>query len=152
MIRVGLDTDILAYVVGVDRHSKDRSKIEAARDVLGRFDEQVVLVAPMQVLGELFNVLTRSGADRAEARRIVLGMADRFALADSTRASFMSAFDLASAHKMQMWDALILNAAVEAGCAILLSEDMAEGFSWRGTVVINPLAETRDPRLLKLLA
>lgn len=152
MIRVALDTNVLAYAVGVDHHPGDAPKIEAARDILGRFGEQVVLVVPMQVLGELFNVLTRSGADRAEAQRIVLAMADRLALAESNRAAFLSAFDLATAHKMQVWDALILNAAAEAGCTMLLSEDMAEGFAWRGTTVVNPLAEALDPRLTKLLA
>ena len=108
-------------------------------------------MAPMQVLGELFNVLTRSGATREEARRIVLGMADRFAIAESTTASFMSAFDLATTHKMQVWDALILNVAAEAGCALLLSEDMGDGFAWRGTVVVNPLAGQPNERLRRLL-
>lgn len=152
MTRVALDTNILAYVVGVNRLPEDLPKIEASREVLGRFDEQVVLVVPMQVLGELFNVLTRSGATREEARNTVLGMADRFAVAESTRAGFMSALDLATVHKMQVWDALILNAAAEAGCAILLSEDMGDGFLWRGTAVINPLADRPDARLARLIA
>jgi predicted nucleic acid-binding protein len=50
-----------------------------------------------------------------------------------------------------MWDALILNAAAEAGCGLLLSEDMAGGFAWRGTVVIDPFAAKIDKRLVRIV-
>ncbi len=49
-------------------------------------------------------------------------------------------------------DALILNAAAEAGCELLLSEDMASGFAWRGTVVVNPFAPSPGERLARLAA
>ena len=35
---------------------------------------------------------------------------------------------------------MILNAAADAGCALLLSEDMRPGFAWRGVTVANPFA------------
>jgi len=38
------------------------------------------------------------------------------------------------------------------GCTLFLSEDMANGFAWRGTVVINPFAASVDERLSRLLA
>ena len=37
--------------------------------------------------------------------------------------------------------------AAEVGCRLLLSEDMQDGFSWRGVTVVNPFAATRHPLL-----
>lgn len=152
MNRVAFDTNVLAYIAGVERHVDDAAKIDGSRTLLRRLRGQASLVAPMQALGELYVVLTRSGATRDEAREAVLRMAQTFGTADSARSAFLSAFDLAAAHKLQFWDALILNAAADAGCTLLLSEDMATGFAWRGTVVVDPFAVAPDERLTRLLA
>lgn len=152
MIRVAVDTNILVYNARVERHADDVRKIAACEALLRRLNQQVTLVIPVQVLGELFSVLTRSGRTREFARQAVLVLAQSFVTVDSTNTVLESALDLAATHNLQFWDALILNAAAEAGCAMLLSEDMGEGFSWRGAVVVNPLAGSLDPRLHRLLA
>jgi predicted nucleic acid-binding protein len=51
----------------------------------------------------------------------------------------------------QFWDAMILSAAADAGCTLLLSEDMQNGFVARGVTVVNPLADAPHPRLAGLL-
>jgi predicted nucleic acid-binding protein len=150
--RLAFDTNVLAYIAGVDRHAADGRKIEASRTLLKRLQGRATLIAPVQVLGELFVVLTRSGASRDEARETVLRMAQAFGAADSDSSAFLSALDLAASHKLQFWDALILNAAAEAGCTFLLSEDMSSGFTWRGVVVVDPFAPSLDGRLARLIA
>ena len=152
MSRIAFDTNVLAYIAGVDRHPDDAAKIDTSRTLLRQLRGQASLIAPVQVLGELYVVLNRSGASREEARETVLRMARAFGTADSNSSAFLSALDLASGHQLQLWDALILNAAAEAGCALLLSEDMSSGFAWRGTVVINPFAASVDERLSRLIA
>ena len=151
-MRIAFDTNVLAYIAGVDRHADDGPKIETSRALLRQLRGRAALIAPIQGLGELFVVLTRSGASRDEARETVLRMAQSFGTADSNNAAFLSAIDLAATHKLQFWDALILNAAAEAGCTLLLSEDMSSGFAWRGTVVVDPFAPSPDERLARLLA
>jgi predicted nucleic acid-binding protein len=47
---------------------------------------------------------------------------------------------------------MIVSAAADAGCALLLSEDMQHGFVARGLTVVNPLAETVHPKLAALVA
>jgi predicted nucleic acid-binding protein len=64
----------------------------------------------------------------------------------------MAAMDMAVIHRFQVWDALIVNAAAGAGCAMLLSEDMQDGFTWRGLTIINPLAEPPHAKLAAMLA
>lgn len=152
MTRLAFDTNVLAYVAGVDRHADDAVKIDASRMLLKQLRGRAALVVPVQVLGELYVVLTRSGASRDEARDAVLRMAQAFGTADSNASAFLSALDLATTHKLQFWDSLIVNAAAEAGCTLLLSEDMSNGFSWRGTIVVNPFATSVDERLTRLIA
>jgi predicted nucleic acid-binding protein len=61
------------------------------------------------------------------------------------------AFSLAQAHGLAAWDAVIVAAAAQAGCRYLLSEDMHDGFSWRGVTVANPFAVSLPSPLAALL-
>jgi predicted nucleic acid-binding protein len=63
----------------------------------------------------------------------------------------VAAADLAVDHKLSIWDAVIMAAAAEAGCRLLLSEDLQEGFTWRGVTVANPFATRRHALLNNLL-
>ena len=151
MTRVALDTNILAYLAGVSRNAHDDAKIELVRNLIGRLSDEVSLVAPTQTLGELFVVLRRGGASAEEARAILLEFAPAFGSSASENRTVLAAADLVVDHKLQFWDALIVTAAAEAGCALLLSEDMQDGFVTRGLTVINPLGDTLHPKLVGLL-
>ena len=58
---------------------------------------------------------------------------------------------LAATHRLQIWDALILATAAGAGCRLLLSEDMQDGFVWKGCTVANPFAAPLHPLLADAL-
>lgn len=58
---------------------------------------------------------------------------------------------LCGRHQFVIWDALVVAAAVEAGCRLLLSEDMQNGFVWRGLTIANPFAVEPHPLLASLL-
>src|SRR3546814_856388 len=123
MTRVALDSNILVYLAGVSRTAEDDAKVERARDWLERLSKAASLIAPAQALGELFVVLRRSGASATEARAILLEFADSFGTSASVARTALSAADLVVDHKLQYWDALIVTAAADAGCTLLLSED-----------------------------
>lgn len=152
MTRIGLDSNILAYLAGISRASEDDDKIARVRDLIACLSTSASLVAPSQALGELFVVLRRSGASAAEARLILIEFADAFGTSASETATMLSAADLVVDHKLQFWDALIVTAAADAGCALLLSEDMQSGFVAKGLTIINPLASDVHPKLATLLA
>jgi predicted nucleic acid-binding protein len=46
----------------------------------------------------------------------------------------------------------MLSAAAVARCRLLLSEDLQEGFTWRGVTVTNPFRVDRHPLLAAVLA
>ncbi|MCC7275279.1 MAG: PIN domain-containing protein [Alphaproteobacteria bacterium] len=140
---VALDTNILAYAEGVDGPAEQ----DLAIRMIDRLPRSAV-VLPIQVLGELFNVLVRKARRPAsEARTAVMGWRDIYMVAPTTEAALASAVDLAADHRFGMWDAIILSVAAEAGCRFLLSQDLQAGFRWRGVTVADPLAQVLDPAL-----
>lgn len=150
-MRIALDTNVLAYAAGVDRSPEDTAKIAIARRVMTDLAQSATLVAPVQALGELFVVLLRSGQLPDEARRIVLEFSQSLAGAESRGSTLAGALDLVIDHKMQFWDALIVSASVDAGCTLLLSEDMQDGLVVRGLTVVNPFAGDPHRKLQQAL-
>jgi predicted nucleic acid-binding protein len=146
-IRVALDTNILAYAEGLNGDARK----QAALDLLLKLQQDLV-VLPVQTLGELFNVLVRkAGRPPAAARAAIMSWRDSFQVVETTAKVVLSAADLAVQHQLGIWDAVILSGASEAGCRLLLSEDMQDGFTWGGVTVANPFAAPRHPLLDAML-
>ena len=60
---------------------------------------------------------------------------------DLTRATHRAALAIVERYRTSWWDALIVAAAIEAGCATLYSEDLHTGLTIDGCLtVINPFA------------
>jgi len=116
-VRVALDTNVLAYVEGVNGPAMKT----AALDVVQRLPEHTI------------------------------DWADSFPVIETSPAVLFAATDLATEHQLSIWDAVILSAAAEAGCRLLLSEDLQDGFTWRGVTVTNPFAPSRHALLGALL-
>ncbi len=147
-MEIALDTNVLAYAEGVG----DAPRQAMALELIERLPAAHVRL-PAQVLGELMRVLYgKAGRSRAEAQQAVLGWADGFTVVDSTWTAMLGALDLCVDHQLQIWDALILSVAADAGCRLLLSEDLQHGFTWRGVTVVNPFQTPIHPLLQARLA
>lgn len=146
-MRVALDTNILAYAEGVNGASMKK----AALDLVNKLPQASVAL-PVQTLGELFHVLVRKAAHPpADARAAILSWRNAFVLIETSAEIMLAASDLAVNNQFGIWDAVIVCAAAEADCRILLSEDMQDGFIWKGVTIINPFARSRHPLLEALL-
>lgn len=146
-MRVALDTNVLAYAEGIN--GADRR--DAALDLIQRLPQESTVV-PVQVLAELFNVLVRkAGKSRDDARAALLSWRDTFPVIETSSDVLLTAADLAADHQFGIWDAVILSAASHAGCRLLMSEDLQEGFTWAGVTVANPFTLPRHPLLDVLL-
>jgi predicted nucleic acid-binding protein len=151
-VRVALDTNILVYAEGAQRLPSDADKIVAARALVACIPAED-MVLPVQVLGELYNVLTRrQGRPPSGAAAAIEVWRTATTVQAITGEVLVAAVSLAGTHNLQIWDAIILAAAAEAGCGLLLSEDMQDGFAWRGTIVANPFAAMPHPLVVKLLS
>lgn len=152
MSLIALDSNILLYLAGFWKVEADKPKIARAKEVVGKLRQTEDIVAPVQALGELFAVLRRNGKPVDYARSIVLEFSQGFGSASSSPATLVAALDLVVDHQLQFWDALIVTAAAEAGCSLLLSEDMQDGFVVRGLTIVNPLNDNLHVKLARLLA
>lgn len=58
---------------------------------------------------------------------------------------------LSTAPGLEIWDAIIIAAAQQAGCGLLPSDDLKDGFFWRGLTVANPFEDHVNPLLASIL-
>jgi predicted nucleic acid-binding protein len=146
-VRVALDTNVLAYAEGVNGIATKKTVLE----LLDKIPQNLV-VLPVQALGELFHLLVRkAGRSPAEARQAILGWRNAYALVETSPDVLVAALDL-TVRQFNIWDAVILCAAAEADCRLLLSEDMQDGFVWGGVTVVNPFTKPKHPLLDALLS
>jgi predicted nucleic acid-binding protein len=146
-MRVAMDTNILVYAEGLNGEAKRQAALEVVQKL-----PQDLLVLPVQTLGELFHVLVRkAGRPAVVARAAILSWRDSFAVVETSAKVMTAATDLAVQHQLSIWDSVILAAAAEAGCRLLLSEDLQDGFTWSGVTVTNPFASTRHALLTAML-
>ena len=154
MTRVAIDTNVLAYAEGLVFASDNVPKIKIAQDLLeGLIAGSHAPVVPVQALAELHRLLLRKG--RLPGAEVASRIARLRSLADMVGSSptvFDEALTLSGDHGLHIFDAIILAAAVEGRCDILLSEDLQDGFAWRGVVVTNPFGDAPDRRIAAILA
>src|ERR1041384_5221006 len=109
---VALDTNVLGYAEGIN----GRERRAEALTLLELLPPDSTLI-PLQALGELVAVLGRKPRrSRNEARAAVLSWGDTFPLIDTSSSIILIAGDLAVAHQLGFWDAVILSAAADAKC------------------------------------
>jgi predicted nucleic acid-binding protein len=136
---VALDTNVLAYAAGLREVDVDDSKVDLAEALIAVLQAEGAITFPAQVLVELHFLLVRKGRrSRAEASAIVSEYVNGNHVVPTSAAVISDAFELSAAHGLQTFDAVILSAAAQAGCDVLYSEDMQDGFEWKGARVVNP--------------
>ena len=141
MRSVAFDTNILAYASGLRQTDADDAKIRMSALLVDDAMANEIAVLPVQTCLELHNLMVRKRRyTRAEAEHVVEEYSDSMRVIATDFDLMRIAFALAEAHKLQTYDAVILAAAASAGCEVLYSEDMQDGFEWGGVTVVNPFA------------
>lgn len=130
------DTNVLVYTDDADAPAKsDR--------VLALWKEHriaVLAVISIQVLQEYFSAVTRKHeVDPAVATENLMLFA-RAQVVSPVADDVVSAARLAVERRLAFWDAMIVQMAIAADCAILLSEDMQPGRRFAGLEIVNPFA------------
>lgn len=134
-----VDTNILLYAVSTAR--EERTKRERARAILD--DEDLAL--SVQVLQEFYVQAThRTRKTRLAHDQAVALMESwlRFRVQENSVQLLRNALATAARWNISYWDAAIVEAAREAGCPTLLSEDLQHGMDFAGVRVVDPFEET----------
>lgn len=130
-----VDTNILVYTV--DREAGDRH--ERAKLLIDDLITRDELVISTQVLQEFFAVLTRRFRTRTPEWPLELTrFYARFATVGSDADVVLNAAQRALDHQISIWDSLIVEAALTAGCKELLTEDLQHGQVFGTLTIRNP--------------
>jgi predicted nucleic acid-binding protein len=130
-----LDTNILVYAVD----DADSAKKQTARTLLA---ETTDIVVSAQVLNEFYVVITRKFSPAVEpdtARNLVRRLA-RLSCVPVDAPLVQLAIDAGQRWQLPHWDALVIEAARQAGCARVLTEDLSAGAVYHGLRIENPFA------------
>lgn len=134
-----VDTNILVYAhdrsAGV-KHQRAMSLVE------GLWDSGEGVVST-QVLQELCVSLRRKinrPLSVDEVRQVVRDYAT-WEVVVNTAESIAQALEIEARYRISFWDALIVQAAEDAGAAVLYSEDLAKGQKYGAVRVVNPFAD-----------
>jgi predicted nucleic acid-binding protein len=124
------DKNLLIYSA-----SAESSKSAVARRLL-----DLGGVVSVQVINESVNVLNKKmKLPMAAAYSVVDTWLPNLSVMPMTLGTLMKARTLQAAHMLSHWDSLVVAAAIEAGCDVLYSEDMAHNQLMGGSVrVVNP--------------
>lgn len=129
-----IDTNVLIYAHdggAVPKHTQ-------AVDLLTRLFEEETGALSIQVLSEFYSAATRKlGIESREAEEIIRDLAG-WNIHRPGHADLLKAAQLHRRYKIAWWDALIVNSAIELGCAVLWTEDLSHGQRYGSVRVRNP--------------
>jgi predicted nucleic acid-binding protein len=138
--RFTLDTNLLVYTV------------DSAAGIRHRLARDIVLSAvsldcwlTLQAISEFYAVTTRKMiVPRADAAGQAADWLDLFPCVAASDSAVRTALSAASAGRASYWDALLLATAAEAGCIIILTEDLTDGEELVGVQIHNPFSQAGE--------
>ena len=146
-MRVALDTNVLAYAEGINGAQRQTDAVSLLENLEG-----ATVLLPVQILGELFQLLLKKAKRTpSQARTAILAWRDAYSPIETSEDVLVMAAELAATHRFSIWDGVVLAAAVKADCRLLLSEDLQAGFTWSGVTVANPFSASPHPSLADLI-
>jgi predicted nucleic acid-binding protein len=132
--RTFLDTNVLVY----SDDPRDPAKQQAALNLIKVHLRLRTGVVSLQILQEYFVSTTGKLKLNAELAKRRVAVFAKFHVASPTINDVLAAIDMHRLHGFSYWDALVLRMAKQAGCRILLSEDMQHGQEIDGLKIVNP--------------
>ncbi len=134
-----VDTNILVYA-----HDRAQGgKHIRARALVEQLWMSGKAVVSTQVLQELCINLGRKAGNPipVEEVRTIVREYSTWEVVTNTSDSILRALEIEVKYRTSFWDALIVQAAEEAGASVLFSEDLASGQMYGAIRVVNPLVE-----------
>ncbi len=136
--RFTLDTNILVY--SVDRRFAEKRRL--ASEIIDRSID-VDCQLTLQALSEFYAAVSRKGIlQAAQAAEQVIDWLTTFSCGAASESAIRTALTSVTAGRASYWDALLVATAAEAGCSLILTEDMAGGTTLGGVEIHNPFAPT----------
>jgi predicted nucleic acid-binding protein len=133
-----VDTNVLLYAIS--RDPGEAAKARRANQILDAGDIGLAI----QVLQEFYVQATRASRIDAITHEQAVGLIEawrRFPVQDTTAEVMTAALATRRRFGISYWDAAIIEAGRQLGCAVVLSEDLDTGTDYDGVRVENPFAQ-----------
>ncbi|MBI4861348.1 MAG: PIN domain-containing protein [Candidatus Riflebacteria bacterium] len=138
--RVFLDTNVLVYAFDEAEPAKKARAIE----ILGTWEKGATPAISTQVLQEFYVSVVRKlkvPLSEEDAEAAVLRLC-RLPVVQVDPAVVLGAIRTSRRLRLSFWDALVVQAALEAGCKRLLTEDLQDGLLIDGVLLVeNPFVQ-----------
>lgn len=145
--RFTFDANVLVYAIdrgAGDKHCRAITLVDAAITC--------DCTLTIQALGEFFFVVTRKGmVSTADAAAQVGDWLNVFPTAAASDAALRRALTTTQRDRLRFRDAMLLATAREAGCRVILSEDLQDGLTLHDVTVRNPFAGLTLPPTVRRL-
>jgi predicted nucleic acid-binding protein len=128
------DTNVLIYADDKAAPAKQRR----ALDLVAEHRRAGTGVVSLQVLQEYFVTITRKLRVEQRIARRKVELLSEFDVTATDVTDILAAIDLHLLHGFSFWDALVMRSAKQAGCSVLLTEDMQDTREIDGVRIVNP--------------
>ena len=131
-----LDTDVVVYAF----HPEASLRQKVAGGLMEKAQRGKGILS-FQVVQEFINLALRKfkpAPPVPEIRKVVEDILLPLCKVLPNPSFYLDALDTQQLTKLSWHDSLILHAAAEARCDTLYSEDLQDGFRYRGVTVVNP--------------
>jgi predicted nucleic acid-binding protein len=133
-VRTFFDTNVLVYANVV----QDAGKREVARAIVAESISGHEFVVSAQVLAEFYATTTRRRLlEPPEAMALIQLWSEHDTVPQSPDL-VLRAIALHQRHTLSFWDAMVVQAALDARCDVLLSEDLQHGRRFGDLEIRNP--------------
>ncbi|MGL4231422.1 MAG: PIN domain-containing protein [Casimicrobium sp.] len=127
------DTNVIVYSLDHDEPEKQAIALQL---MVERLAEGTTLFISTQVMIETISVCRRKGFSETQIAKVLETLGE-FQCESTTRETVEDAWALQVANKLSWFDALIVQAALQAGCKTLYTEDLQHGQTFGSLRVVN---------------
>ena len=130
------DTNVLVY----SQDSSHRAKQQRAKDLVEAAIAEDAFVVSTQVLVEFYAACVRRRLLRPPDALAFVRLWSEHDTVPHTADLVLKGLELHQAHSLALWDGLIVQAALDARCDVLFSEDLQAGRKFGSLEIVNPFA------------
>lgn len=132
--KVFIDTNILIYLFS-DTEPEKRGQVQ---DLLKTKPDNHTIVWSTQIVQEFYQVMTAKYKKDPQKVKSVINQFDQFELVVNNMETIQNAIDIQILNKFSFWDSLVLSAAIQSRCNVLLTEDLTHDQEVDGISIKNP--------------
>jgi predicted nucleic acid-binding protein len=138
-VKAFFDTNVVFYMYDERQASKQR----IARTLFREMAVAGAGVLSAQVVAEFINAAVRKLKPALSSEQLSVAVNSLLPICriDTTKGLMIAALELSARYRMPIYDAMIVQAAIDSGASILYSEDLHAGHRFGGVTVVNPFAE-----------